>query len=194
MDRKEVLAAVETKLLSQPRFKACRVVDRRLGNAIIDLEEDAEEESAKQGFRIINQGVQACFLRHVQMVLVTDGDPEFIESVDHLMQLRSVKGDIIGEWVSERNREKMRKRKDIWFVSDDFVMYEGKDLHGGMYMTIGEIDFPFLKGVEGIKNLTSGSLSSASGALVLKELDYTDKDWTHLIGFDLADDVTERGS
>jgi hypothetical protein len=191
MDRAGVLAAVQAKLLSQPRFKACRLVDRKLGDGIMTLEEEAEEESAKQGFRIINQGVQACFLRHIQMVIVTDGDPEFIKTADHFMQLRSVKGDIIGEWVSEANREKMRKRKDVWFVSEDFIMYEGKDLHGGMYMTIGEIEFPFLKDVEGIKNLTSGSLSSASGALVLKELGFTDEDWTHLIGFDLADDVAD---
>jgi hypothetical protein len=191
MDRAEVLAAVEATLLSQPRFKACRVVDRKLGDAIMDLEEEAEEESAKQGFRIINHGVQACFLRHVQMVLVIEGGPEFIKSTDHLMQLRSVKGDIIGEWVSEENREKMRRRKDVWFVSEDFIMYEGKDLHGGMYMTIGEVDFPYLKDAPGIKNLTSGSLSSGSGALVLKELGYTDEDWTHLIGFDLADDIVD---
>jgi hypothetical protein len=86
----------------------------------------------------------------------------------------------------------MCRRKDVWFVSEDFIMYEGRDPHGGMQLTIGEVDFPYLKDVPDIKNLTSGSLSSGSKALVKKELVCTDEDWTHLIGFDIADDVVEE--
>ena len=56
-----------------------------------------------------------------------------------------------------------------------------------MHFVINEVGFDYLKDVEGVKNVTSGSISTLSDDYLRELTKYTEKKyWTHLVGFDFA--------
>jgi len=190
MHRAEILAAVRERIGEMKGLHAVQFLDDEWREKLKSLEHQAEKDGAVGGLmRVINKGVRACFKRQEQMVIVVDKDAIILSLTNNLLQISDQDGHIIGEWINKANEPKDKEDPDEEFVSQDFVLYPDKEIHGEPFFVLPEVDFPFLYGAPGIRNVTSGSVSGLTGDYIMKRLATVDRDfWTHLVGFDLVTD------
>jgi hypothetical protein len=80
----------------------------------------------------------------------------------------------------------MQGRDDICYISPDFILYSNIQSVGEPFFVLPEMEFPYLKDIEEVENVTSGSISTMADDYVRNQLGYRNsKHWTHLIGFDI---------
>jgi hypothetical protein len=189
MDRAHILASVRERVEGLPGIIAFRYLDAEWRKEIMLLEKEAESNGACGGLMpFINKGVWSVFERNVQFVIVASNDSILLGDSEELVHIEDQKGHIVGEWVSAKRLEELKGREDVCFLSSDFVMYSGVDVVGEPYFVLPNIDFPYLEGLEGVKDVASGSISTLSDDRIREHLGYSQTHhWTHLIGFNIED-------
>jgi len=111
----------------------------------------------------------------------------------NLLLIKDAKGNVLGEWVNPDRMAELKGRQDIKLLGEDFVMYRGREPEGEPYFVVSEVDFPYLKGVKGIDNVTSGSPSGPTDELLREHLGLLNKETqSHLVGFDLTSDASRK--
>jgi len=189
-ERDKILEKVEQRIRGIPGIVDMVFLDNEFKEKIITLERKAEENGAVGGLMpFTNKGVWEALSRQVSFVIIVNkiSIPEVAS--DHQIYLVDRKGQILGEYVSKERAMEFRKRDDVCFLSDDFVLYSNIEIVGEPYFLIPEIEFHGLDGIEGITRVTSGSISTLSDFFIRCTKGYLEsKHWTHLVGFDIVAD------
>jgi len=186
MDRETILAAVEDRIRAIPGVMDMRYLDPVLKEEVTNLEVQAEKNGACGGLMpFVNRGVWEALGREVSLVII--GNTHLLVNNRGLLFMMDQKGQIMGEYVTPQQREKILEEKpDTKFLSEDFILHPEVEIQGEPYFLIDEIGFDYLEGIAGIARVTSGSMSTMSDDYVRGLLGFTGPDsWTHLIGFDL---------
>ncbi len=187
MDKEQVLSAVKKRVESLPGVIAMKMLTPELRSAIIDLETEAERNGACGGLMpFTNRGVWESFRRQEQFVIVIDSSSIILGNDDDLVYISDQSGQKIGEWLNETRMKEMNGRDDICYISPDFILYANVKSVGEPFFVLPEMDFPYLKEIEEVENVTSGSISTMADDYIRHQLGHSkDKHWTHLIGFDI---------
>lgn len=187
MTKADVLAQVEEKLRPIEGLKDLRTVDEDFKDGIMDMERKAETQSREAGLMtVINEGFWNTMSRQVQVALVLSPENHLIRGTTGLLQLKDGEGNLLGEWVNPDRMEALKKRKDVRFISRDFVLYRSADIEGEPFFVLPDVDFQFLDEVEGVRSVTSCSPSGAADEYIRKEMGFDEpRLMSHLIGFDV---------
>ncbi|MBI0581668.1 MAG: hypothetical protein JET69_01470 [Methanomassiliicoccales archaeon] len=186
MDRETILAAVEERIRAIPGVMDMRFLDPSLKEEVTNLEVQAEKNGACGGLMpFVNRGVWEALGREVSLVII--GDTNLLVDNRGLLYMMDQKGQIMGEYVTPQQREKILKEKpETKFLSEDFILHPEVEIYGEPYFLIDEISFDYLEGLKGIMRVTSGSVSTMSDDYIRGLLGFSGPNkWTHLIGFDL---------
>jgi hypothetical protein len=189
MSRADILASVRSRVEKLTGVIAFQYLDADWRKEIMLLEKEAEANGAAGGLMpFINKGVWAAFEREVQFIIVAASESILLGDSEQLVLIEDQKGQIVGEWVGARRLEELKGRDDICFLSSDFVLYSNVEVVGQPYFVLPKIDFPYLEGLEGVKDVASGSISTLTDEYIRDRLGYSQtKHWTHLIGFNVED-------
>ncbi|MDD1747597.1 MAG: hypothetical protein LUQ16_07535 [Methanomassiliicoccales archaeon] len=189
MDRSEVLARVRKRVEGLPGVMAFQYLDAGWRKEIMLLEKEAESNGACGGLMpFTNKGVWSAFEREVQFVIVASSDSILLGDSERLVYIQDQKGNIVGEWVGAKRLEQLKGREDVCFLSSDFVLYPEVEVVGEPFFVLPDIDFPYLDGVEGVKDVASGSISTLSDDHIRERLGFSQtKHWTHLVGFNVKE-------
>jgi len=187
MSRDGRLDAVERTLRSLPGVVDVRFLDPELRERITELEEEAERNGAVGGLMpFTNKGVWTTLEREVALVMVVHSSEHMLGQGSRLVILVDERGNLLGEFVDEKRQQELRGREGVHFLSDDFVIYSDIEPAGRPFFILPEIEFQYLDEVEGVVNVTSGSVSTLSDDHIRKVLGHEGPGyWTHLVGFDL---------
>ncbi len=164
-----------------------RVLDPQLKKEIRKLETQAEKTGACGGLMpFTNKGVWDSLQREVTLVLILGSINNIIDD-DGIVYILDQKGQLIGEYLNERRRKTIKEEMpDAYFLSEDFVLYPGMEIEGEPYFVLGALPFPELEKVDGVKDVTSGSISTLCDDMIKSITGYDRvKAWTHLVGFNL---------
>jgi len=187
MEREDILTRVKKKVESLSGVIAVEMLTPELKAAIIELETEAEKNGSCGGLMpFTNRGVWECFRRQEQFIIVVDRDSLIIGDDRDLVYISDQSGQRIGEWLNEARMKEMHGRDDICYISPDFILYSNIQSVGEPFFVLPEMEFPYLKDIEEVENVTSGSISTLADDYVRNQLGYRNtKNWTHLIGFDI---------
>lgn len=190
MDRESVMTNVRRRVESLPGIIAFKYLDEESRGDIIRLEKEAEENGACGGLMpFTNRGVWSAFEREVQFVIVGARDAVLLGISEGLVHIEDQKGQRVGEWVNAKRSEELRGNPDVCFLSEDFVLYSDVNIAGEPFFVLPKVDFPYLDGMEGVRNVVSGSVSTLADDYIRYRMGYSDtQHWTHLVGFDIAKD------
>lgn len=187
MDREMVLASVKERVEGLPGVIAFRYLDADWRKQIMLLEREAESNGACGGLMpFVNRGVWSAFDREAQFIIVVASESILLGESDQLVHIEDQKGQIVGEWIGARRMEEYAGRDDVCFLSSDFVLYSEVEIVGEPFFVLPNIDFPYLAGLEGVKEVVSGSISTLSDDQIRQRLGYSEtRHWTHLVGFNI---------
>ncbi|MDD1770476.1 MAG: hypothetical protein LUO79_05260 [Methanomassiliicoccales archaeon] len=187
MERSDILEAVKRKVTSLSGVIAFEYLKGEFKEKLVELEHEAEKNGACGGLMpFTNRGVWMAFDRQVQFVIVASSSAMLLGISDGLVYIEDQKGQIVGEWLNAKRQEELKDRKDLCFLSEDFVLYPDVEVSGEPFFVLPEVAFPYLKGIRGVKNVASGSISTLADDFIRARLGYGEtKHWTHLVGFDL---------
>jgi hypothetical protein len=123
MDREDILAAVEGKVREIPGVMEVKFLDPALKEEVTNLEVQAEKNGACGGLMpFVNRGVWEALGREVSLVIV--GNAQLLVDNKGLLYMLDQKGQVLGEYVSPEQREKILEEKpDTKFLSEDFIMH-----------------------------------------------------------------------
>ncbi|MDD1744159.1 MAG: hypothetical protein LUO85_05990 [Methanomassiliicoccales archaeon] len=187
MEREQVLTRVKKRVESLPGVIAMEMLTPELRTAIIGLETEAEKNGACGGLMpFTNRGVWESFRRQEQFVIVLDNSSLVLGDDHDLVYISDQSGQRVGEWLNEERMKEMKGREDVCYVSPDFILYADIKPVGEPFFVLPEMEFPYLKEIEEVENVTSGSISTLADDYIRNQLGYANgKHWTHLIGFDI---------
>lgn len=187
MEREQVLEKVKTKVRSLPGVLAAEPLTLEMRTAIIGLETEAEKNGACGGLMpFTNRGVWETFRRQEQFVIVIENDSILLGDDRDLVYISDQSGQRVGEWLNGERMKEMAGRDDVCYISPDFILYSDVKPVGEPFFVLPELDFPYLKDIDEVKNVTSGSISTLADDYIRNKLGYANgKHWTHLIGFDI---------
>lgn len=187
MEREQILSAVKNTVESLPGVIAVKMLDSELRTPIIELETEAEKNGACGGLMpFTNRGVWESFRRQEQFIIVIDSSSIILGDDHDLVYISDQTGQRVGEWLNEERMKEMQGRDDICYISPDFILYANVKSIGEPFFVLPEMEFPYLKDIEGVENVAWGSISTLADDFVRSRLGYNKgKHWTHLIGFDL---------
>jgi hypothetical protein len=187
MEREELINRVTKRVESLSGVIAIKMLTPELKAVIIELETEAEKNGACGGLMpFTNRGVWESFRRQEQFVIVIDQSSVIIGDDHDLVYISDQSGQRVGEWLNETRMKEMQGRDDICYISPDFILYSNIKSVGEPFFVLPEMEFPYLKDIDEIENVTSGSISTLADDYVRNQLGYRNtKHWTHLIGFDI---------
>lgn len=185
-----ILWKVEEKARSLSGVIDFRYLDERLKADLIALERKAEENGACGGLMpFVNTGVWKALDRKHVFVLVVNSSMMILSPTKDVVYISDQEGQIIGEYLTPLRRDEMQERQDVCFMGADFIFYLDVAPKGEPFFVLPPIPFQFLDGIKGVREVTSGSISTMSDDMIRQRLGYLQtKHWTHLVGFDLEDD------
>jgi hypothetical protein len=189
VDQKALLDEVEKTVRGLPGVMDYRLLDDMFRKEVFDLETLAEENGAVGGLMpFVNRGVWETMKRKYCFIIVLSESMLLLGPTRDIVYISDCKGQKLGEYLPPGNRECMQERKDVTFLSDDFVLYLDVEPEGEPFFVLPEMPFNFLEDIPGITNVTSGSISTISDDLIRERLGHMNtKHWTHLVGFDIQD-------
>lgn len=189
MDRADVLANVKERVEGLPGIIAFQYLDEGWRKQIMLLEKEAESNGACGGLMpFTNKGVWSVFQREVQFLIVASSDSILLGDSEQLIHIEDQKGNVVGEWLSAKRLQELQGREDVCFLSTDFVLYSDVQVEGEPFFVLPHIDFPYLEGLEGVKDVASGSISTLSDDYIRERLGYSEtKHWTHIVGFNVQE-------
>lgn len=171
---------------------------------VIDLDILSEEDKNKllelessRGFDLIpvvNEGAKACLTAEYCISLLKN--KEFRPPPKPTILLVTDKGRVLGqELVSPDDIIKFKNKKDVFFISDDFVVFlnnlpdhsshVNKRIKEKEMFLLPPVPFPELEEIDEIYNIVSGSPSALGDMYIRKKYGYPDdpKLATILVGF-----------
>jgi len=186
MRREEILERVKEKVEKIPGYVDMTFLEGKLKENIEDYEREAETNGAAGGlmpFR--NIGVWESLSKEVSMIIVFSSDTVVLGEERPVIMVDE-ENQIIGEFVNEERQNELKGKEGVHFLSDDFVIYSDLEVVGDPLFIMPELEFKYLEDIEGIKEVTAGSVSTLSDHFIRCRLGYEDtKHWTHLVGFNL---------
>lgn len=187
MDKELILSAVKKTVESLAGVIAMEMLTPELRSAIIDLETEAERNGACGGLMpFTNRGVWESFRRQEQFVIVIDSSSIILGDDHDLVFISDQSGQRVGEWLNEDRMKEMQGRDDICYISPDFILYADVKSVGEPFFVLPEMEFPYLKEIKEVENVTSGSISTMADDYIRNQLGFgRGKRWTHLVGFDI---------
>jgi hypothetical protein len=187
MDHEEILVEVGRRVSSIPCVQTYRYLTEQMRRDIMLLEREAELQSLETGIMpFINRGVWGALDRMVQLVIIMESSCEILSRSGNLVHIEDAEGNVIGEWLSKERRGKEEGKRGMRMIGEDFALYSEVEMTGKPYFVLPEVDFPYLEGMGGIRNVTSGSLSPPADLYVHKVMMLEDPTLaTHLVGFDV---------
>jgi len=190
MVAESILKKVEGKARSLPGVIDFRFLDKGFKEDIITLERSAEANGACGGLMpFVNTGVWKALDRKHGFVLVVNSSMMILSPTRDVVYISDQGGQIIGEYLTPVRRDEMREREDVCFMGDDFILYLNVVPKGEPFFVLPPIPFQFLDDIRGVRDVTSGSISTLSDDMIRQRLGYQNtKHWTHLVGFNLDDD------
>lgn len=189
MDHGSVVAAAEERMRSVPGVLTVRILDNDLKAQIRHYEEIAEKNGAAGGLmRYVNRGVQAVLERDVCMVLVCKDQLILDNDLRGIVYMTDPSGQMLGEYLGPERREQVRRdNPDAFFMSEDFVMYADRVPQGEPFFLLDEMPIRDLDDIDGVRNATSGSMTTLTDGAVREMLGFTaPRTWTRMVGFDIA--------
>lgn len=171
-----------------PGVKEVIFCDSVLRKKMMELEKEAESNGAAGGMMTFqNIGVSESMDREYCFFIIVDPEEPLNNYGSNPLTMIDEAGQVVGEWVNEEKAAKLRERDDVHFLSDDFVIYESVEVVGKPYFIIQDMGFEYIEEVEGVKNVSSGSISGPADQYLREQFGYGDtRCWTHVIGFDSA--------
>jgi hypothetical protein len=165
-----------------------RYLDPGLRERIVSIERSCEENGACGGLMpFVNTGVWETLRRQHCFILIIDSSALLLEPTKDLVFIADKSGQIIGEYLTPDRRAELQGRTDVSFLSDDFVLYLGVAPEGEPFFVLPELPFKYLDGIDGVIDVTSGSISTLSDDYIRHLMGYVNtKHWTHLVGFNLT--------
>jgi hypothetical protein len=187
MEREEILVRVKQRVESLSGIIAMKMLTPELKAVIIELETEAEKNGACGGLMpFTNRGVWESFRRQEQFIIVIENSSLIVGDDHDLVYISDQSGQRVGEWLNETRMKEMQGRDDICYISPDFILYSNIQSVGEPFFVLPEMEFPYLKDIEEVENVTSGSISTMADDYVRNQLGHRNgKHWTHLIGFDI---------
>jgi hypothetical protein len=186
MRREEVLNDVRSTVMDIPGAVDMVFLEGTIKNEVVENERKAESNGAAGGlmpFR--NIGVWESLGKEISLVIVFEPDMTVLTEERPVIMIDE-DNQLIGEFVNEERRCQLRGRDGVHFLSDDFVLYSDLEVVGDPIFIMPTLEFRYLDDVEGVKDVTAGSISTLSDHLIRSRLGYEKtKNWTHLVGFDL---------
>ncbi len=192
MKKDQVLRAVEKRIRAEPGIADVRLLDDELRKEIIRLETLAEKNKACGGLMpFVNSGVWASLDRDVALVIIIRSSELNLDDISGILYIVDQKGQKVGEYVNPEKIEKVKKeRPDALFLSDDFCLYRDVRIEGEPYFDIAAVPFPIIEEIPGVKDVTSGSVSTMSDDLIRKRTGHMKPGlWSRLVAFNFTDDV-----
>jgi hypothetical protein len=188
VDHDSVLKAVEDTIRNLPGVTDYIYVDADIRERITDLESMCEENGACGGLMpYVNTGVWETLRRQHCFIMIINSSALLLGPAKDLVYIADKKGQVLGEYLTPERREEFRERKDVSFIGDDFILYMGIEAEGEPFFVLPELPFDFLDGIDGVIDVTSGSISTLSDDYIRERYGYkATKQWTHLVGFNMA--------
>lgn len=149
------------------------------------LEKKAEENGAAGGLmKYINKGVWSTLDRQHVLLMVADDNQGFREAPSTWTVMVDERGSVVGEWLSKDRIPEAKENKNATFISEDFVIYRDRPRQGECSFLMPSVPVPELDGVEGIKQVMSGSVSPPADFYLKKLINMDENFWTILVGYD----------
>jgi hypothetical protein len=151
---------------------------RELSNEDRDALIEFEFNRKRDIIPVVNTGLEECLKREFLLLLIKT--PDFRCAPNPTVFLKTDKGRILGqELISPEEKEKYQCRDDVYFLSNDFVMFK---IDKNATRTVGEkqlfilpsISFPELDVIKEIENVISCSPSTAGDYYLKNKYDYPD--------------------
>lgn len=154
---------------------------------LIDIEANRDNDLIP----VINEGLQECFKKDFNIVIFKDSN--FRNAPFPTVLLVNTGGKILGhEIISIKDREKFKKKENVHFLSDDFVIYKDTMNNISMksekeYFLLPPIEFPELLEIEEVFEVVSSSPSTKSDDYLKNKYGYlgNSKVATIIVGFSL---------
>lgn len=190
MNVDNVLASVEKRMRSVPGIIDFQYLDEDFRKEIATAENACEANGACGGLMpFVNTGVWETLRRKYCFIIVIRSSISLLEPSKDLVYIMDKRGQIIGEYLTPERREEYHGRNDVQFFGEDFVLYLDVQPEGEPFFVLPEIPFHFLDDVDGVIDVTSGSISTLSDDIIRKKLGHLDsKHWTHLVGFNIENE------
>jgi hypothetical protein len=192
MKKEEVLRAVEDRIRAEPGIVDMQFLDDKLESEIVKLETRAEKNKACGGLMpFVNTGVWASLDRDVTLFIIILSSELNLNDISGILYIVDQRGQKVGEYVNPDRIEQVKKEKpDALFLSDDFCLYRDVKIQGEPYFDIAPVPFPIIEKIPGVKDVTSGSVSTMSDELIRERTGYKKKGlWSRLVGFNFTDEV-----
>jgi hypothetical protein len=187
-DTGEIL--IENVMLSIKKLKGVLHV-QRLSHE--DRKSLMEMESSRNGdvIPVINKGLQECLNREFCLILIKDEN--FRTAPTPTVLLVTDKGRILGqELLSPREKEIYHDRGDVYFLSDDFVLFKPdkileRTLNEKEFFLLPPVPFPELEEFDEISEVTSCSPSTRGDSYLKEKYGYPQDPHiaTIIVGFSL---------
>jgi len=165
------------------------LLDEKFRKDIFDLETQAEVNGCISGLMpFVNRGVWETLKRKHCFILVLNESMLLLGPARDIVFISDKKGQKLGEYLPPDHREEFQGRSDVSFLSEDFIFYTNVEPEGEPFFVLPEIPFNYLEKIDGVRNVTSGSISTLSDDMIRARLGFhATKHWTHLVGFDIGD-------
>lgn len=184
----ELSEQVLDRIRSVPGVLHAQELDERQRIMVRKLENQAENTGAAGGLmEFINEGVWEALAREHVILIVADNEQGFRDPPEPWTLMVDEKKNVIGEWLHPERVEGFKEKKNVQFISSDFVLYTDRERTGKCYFLLPGISFPEIEDMVGVDNVVSGSVSPPADAYLKKEVNMTENYWTILVGYDESD-------
>ena len=189
MDKETILKRAEERIRAIPGVIDVWFLDQENRSKLESIERQAEANGACGGLMpFVNRGVWAAMSRQVVAIIVIGSSIPLIGDQFNIVYIEDQNKQVIGEYLTPARQEEFKGRQDVCFIGKEFIIYPDRPPVGEPYFVLPELRFEFLDGIEGIEDVTSGSISTIGDDWVRFELGYTEtKHWTHVVGFNIKE-------
>jgi hypothetical protein len=185
MDEEAVLKKVEETIRAIPGVMDVWFLEKEDRARLASIEKKAEANGACGGLMpFVNRGVWGTMSREVVAIVVIGSSIPLIGDQFNIVYIVDQTEQVIGEYLTPQRQEEFKERDDVCRVGTDFIIYNDRKMVGEPFFVLPELEFHFLDQIEGVTDVTSGSISTMADDWIRYEMGYTEtKHWTHLIGF-----------
>ena len=190
MDRETILKRVEETLRGIPGVMDVWILDYENRSRLESIERSAEANGACGGLMpFVNRGVWATLSRQVAVIIVIGSSIPLIGDQFNIVYIEDETKQVIGEYLTPARQEEFKDRDDVCHIGPDFIIYGDRPMVGEPFFVLPELEFHFLDNIKGVKDVTSGSISTMADDWIRLKLGHLNtKHWTHVIGFDIEVD------
>lgn len=158
--------------------------------ALLEMESRRKEDMIP----VVNEGLEKCMKREFYLVMLKN--KEFRSAPMPTVLLVTDRGRVLGqELISPEEKKIYQNRKDVYFLSSDFVIYKPDRTTRGAqnekeFFILPSVPFPELENIEGISDAISCSPSTIGDSYLKDKYGYPQDPHlaTIIIGFSIEKD------